>query len=153
MKLPPKVTRQISKTSISSEISSKSHTSNLENEHFVRGFLQKVMRQVSKTTVSYEISSKSHTSSLQNKHFIGDFLQKSYIKSPKLLFRTRLPQKFIYQSLQNEYFARNFLPKSNKNTHSAPTPMPISQRHAPLPYLTTNLSTSIRVTRTKSCAS
>ena len=41
MRLPPKVTRQVSKTSISYETSCKSHTSSLQNERFVRDFLQK----------------------------------------------------------------------------------------------------------------
>ena len=80
-RLPPKVTRQVSKTSVSYETSSKSHTSSLQNERFVRDFLQKsrceaarrafrtrlppkVTRQVSKTSVSHETSSKS----LQRKH-------------------------------------------------------------------------------------
>ena len=40
-RLPPKVTRQVSKTSVSYETSSKSHTSSLQNERFVRDFLQK----------------------------------------------------------------------------------------------------------------
>ena len=109
-RLPPKVTRQVSKTSVSYETSSKSHTSSLQNERFVRDFLQKshvkspkrafrtrlppkVTRQVSKTSVSYETSSKSHTSSLQNERFVQDFLQKSHVKSPKRAFRTRLPPK------------------------------------------------------------
>ena len=84
----------VSKTSVSYETSSKSHASSLQNERFVRDFLQKshvkspkrafrtrlppkVTRQVSKTTVSYETSSKTHTSSLQNERFVRDFLPKS----------------------------------------------------------------------------
>ena len=39
-RLPPKVTRQVSKTSVSYETSSKSHTSSLQNERFVRDFLK-----------------------------------------------------------------------------------------------------------------
>ena len=38
---PQKVTRQVSKTSVSYETSSKSHTSSLQNERFVRDFLKK----------------------------------------------------------------------------------------------------------------
>ena len=76
-RLPPKVTRQVSKTSVLYETSSKSHTSSLQNERFVRDFLQKshvkspkrafrtrlppkVTCQVPKTSVSYETSSNSH---------------------------------------------------------------------------------------------
>ena len=84
---------QVSKTSLSYETSSKSHTSSLKHEHFVRDFLQKshvkspkrafrtrlppkVTRQGSKTSVSYETSSKTHIS-----------------KFAKRAFRTRLPPK------------------------------------------------------------
>ena len=76
-RLPPKVTRQVSKTSVLYETSSKSHTPSLQNERFVRDFLQKshvkspkrafhtrlppkVTCQVPKTSVSYETSSNSH---------------------------------------------------------------------------------------------
>ena len=40
-RLPPKVTRQVSKTSASYETSSKSHAARLQDERFVRDFLQK----------------------------------------------------------------------------------------------------------------
>ena len=60
--LPPKFTLQSSKTSVSYETSSKTRASSLQNEHFVRDFLQKL--RVCKTSVSYETSSKSHASSL-----------------------------------------------------------------------------------------
>ena len=93
------------------ETSSKSLAARLQDERFVRDFLQ------NKTSVSYETSSKSHTSSLQNERFVRDFLQKSHVKSPKRAFRTRLPQKLTCQSLQNERFARDFLQKSTGNTH------------------------------------
>ena len=96
-RLPPKVTRQVSKTSVSYETSSKIHTSSLQNERFVRDFLQKshvkspkrafrtrlppkFTRQVSKTGVSYETSSKSHMSSPQNERFVRDFLKNSHVK-------------------------------------------------------------------------
>ena len=127
-RLPPKVTHQVSKTSVSHETSSKSHTSSLQNERFVRDSLQKsrikfakqafrtrlppkLTRQVSKTSVSCETSSKSHTSSLQNERFVQDFLKNSHVKvsktsvsyetsskthtskSAKRAFRTRLPPK------------------------------------------------------------
>ena len=106
-RLPPKVTRQVSKTSVSYETSSKSHTSSLQNERFVRDFLLGHFRgrtlfrntpppsyetlRGCKTSVSNETSSKSHASSLKNERFVRDFLQKSHVKSPKRAFRTRLP--------------------------------------------------------------
>ena len=86
-----------SHASASYETSSKSHASRLQDERFVRDFLQKarvkspkrafrtrlppkVTRPVSKTSVSYETSSKSHMSSLQNERFVRDFLKNSHVK-------------------------------------------------------------------------
>ena len=60
---PPKVTRQVSKTSVSYETSSKSHASNLQNERFVRDFLKNSHVKVCKTSVSHETSSKSQAES------------------------------------------------------------------------------------------
>ena len=77
------------------ETSSKSHAARLQDERFVRDFLQKshvksqkrafrtrlppkVTRQGSKTSVSYETSSKSHMSSPQNERFVRDFLKNSH---------------------------------------------------------------------------
>ena len=113
-RLPPKVTCQVSQTSVSYETSSKSHASSLKNERFVRDFLQKshvkspkrafrtrlppkVTRRVSKTSISYETSSKSHAARLQDERFVRDFLQKSRVKSQKRAFRTRLPPKVTRQ--------------------------------------------------------
>ena len=105
------------------ETSSESHAARLQDERFVRDFLQKsraksqkrafrtrlppkVTRQVSKTSLSYETSSKSHMSSPQNERF---------------------PQKLTCQSLQNERFARDFLQKvqrkhPSEHTHHAALP-------------------------------
>ena len=97
------------------ETSSKSHAARLQDERFVRDFLQKsrceaarrafrtrlppkVTRQVSKTSVSYETSSKSHMSSPQNERFVRDFLKNLHV---------------------NERFARDFLQKSSGNTHQS----------------------------------
>ena len=96
-RLPPKVTRRVSKTSVSYETSSKRHAARLQDERFVRDFLQKshvespkrafrtrlppnVTLRGCKTSVSYETSSKSHASSLKNERFARDFLQKSHVK-------------------------------------------------------------------------
>ena len=95
-RLPPKVTCQVSKTSVSCETSSKSHVSSLQNERFVRDSLQ-----------------RSHVKS----RFVRDFLQMSRVKSPKRAFRTRLPPKLTCQSLQGEHFVRDFLQKPSGNTH------------------------------------
>ena len=58
-RLPPKVTRQVSKTSVSYGTSSKSHMSSPQNERFARDFLQNSHVKVCKTRISYETSCKS----------------------------------------------------------------------------------------------
>ena len=154
-----------SHASVSYETSSKSHASRLQDERFVRGFLQK--SQVSKTGVSYETSSKSHASSLQNERFVRDFLQKSHVKSPKRAFRTRLPQKVTRQvsktSVSYEHTHHAALPSSfaipapPNNTRTLANPnvtttfIPqLTQPHHSLRLA--NLSASTRLTRTKHCA-
>ena len=109
-RLPPKVTRQVSKTErFVRDLLQKSHVKSPKRAFSTR-LPPKVTRQVSKTSVSYETSSKSHTSSLQNERFVRDFpkshasslkndrfvrdfLQKSHVESPKRAFRTRPPPK------------------------------------------------------------
>ena len=76
-RLPQKLTLENCKTRVSYEISSKSHTSGLQNESFARAVFQKSHVKVSKTSISYETSSKSqagssigaHTSSSPAKQF------------------------------------------------------------------------------------
>ena len=146
---------------VSYETSSKRHAARLQDERFVRDFLQKsrvespkrafrtrlppnVTLRGCKTSVSYETSSKSHASSLKNERFVRDFLQK-YVKSPKRAFRTRLPPKVTCQSLQNERFARDFLQKSSRNIHRSThitqpcqavsrfQPLQTTSAHTPIP--------------------
>ena len=79
-RLPPKVTRQVSKTSVSYETSSKSHASSLKNEHFVRfvrDFLKKSHVKSPKRTLRTRLPQKLTRQSLQNERFVRDFLQKS----------------------------------------------------------------------------
>ena len=76
-RLPPKVTRQVSKTSVSYETSSKSHTSSLQNERFVRDFLQKSHVKSPKRAFCTRLPQKLTCQSLQNERFARDFLQKS----------------------------------------------------------------------------
>ena len=83
----------------------------------------KVTLRVCKTSVSYETSSKSHASSLQNKRFVRDFLQKSSRNTHRSAHITQPCQAVLrFQSLQ---------------ATPAHTPIPMSQRHSPLPLLTT----------------
>ena len=79
-RLPPKVTRQVSKTSVSYETSSKSHTSSLQNERFVRDFLQKSHVKSPKRAFRTRLPQKLTCQSLQNERFVRDFLKNSHVK-------------------------------------------------------------------------
>ena len=83
-RLPPKVTCQVSKTSVSYETSSKSHVSSLQNERFVRDFLQNSHVKVCKTSMSYETSSKSQAETPIGAHTS---------RSPAKQFRESSPSK------------------------------------------------------------
>ena len=81
---PPKVTHQVSKTSVSYETSSKSHTSSLQNERFVLDLLNNSHVKVCKTSVSYETSSKSQAEAPIGAHTS---------RSPAKQFRDSSPSK------------------------------------------------------------
>ena len=83
-RLPPKVTCQVSKTSVSYETSPKTHMPILQNERFVRDFLQKSRVKVCKTSVSYETSSKSQAETPIGAHTL---------RSPAKQFRESSPSK------------------------------------------------------------
>ena len=83
-RLPPKVTRQVSKTSISHETSSKSHMSSHQNERFVQDFLKNSHVKVCKTNVSHETSSKSPAETPVGAHTS---------RSPAKQFRDSSPSK------------------------------------------------------------
>ena len=132
-RLPPKVTLRGCKTSVSYETSSKSHVSSLQNERFVRDFLQtshvkspkrafrtrlpqKVTRQVSKTSGSHKTFSKTHMS-----------------KSAKRAFRTRLPQKVTRQvskpSVSYETSSKNHMSKSAKRAFRTRLHPKVKRKH------------------------
>ena len=85
------------------ETSSKSHAARLQDERFVRDFLQKSRVKSQKRAfrtrlppkvtcqvcVSYETSSKSHMSSPQNERFVRDFLKNSHVK----VCKTNVPRE------------------------------------------------------------
>ena len=124
---PPKVTR-------------------LQNERFVRDFLQKSHVMAPKRAFRTRLPQKLICQSLQNERFVRDFLPKSSGNT-----RRSTP---IAQPCQA---VSRFQPLQTTPAH---TPIPMSQRHSPLPQLTTsrfpapatNLSASTRLTRTKYCA-
>ena len=93
-RLPPKVTRQVSKTSVSYETSSKSHVSSLQNERFVRDFLQNSHVKVCKTRISYETSSKSQAETPIGAHTS---------RSPAKQFRESSPSKQYPLTRQSQF--------------------------------------------------
>ena len=123
--------------------SCRTHASRLQDERFVRDFLQK--SHVKSPKRAFRTRLPPNITSLQNERFVRDFLQKSHVKSPKRAFRTRLPPKVTCQSLQNERFARDFLQKSSGNTHrsthitqpcqavSRCQPLQTTPAHTPIP--------------------
>ena len=72
------------KTSASYETSSKSHTSSLQNERFVRNFLKNSHVKACKTSVSYETSCKSQAETPIGAHTS---------RSPAMQFRDSSPSK------------------------------------------------------------
>ena len=83
-RLPPEVTRQVSKMRASYETTSKSHISSPQNERFVRDFLKNSHIKVYKTSVSYETSSKSQAETPIGAHTS---------RSPAKQFRDSSPSK------------------------------------------------------------
>ena len=75
---------QVSKTSVSYETSSKSHTSSLQNERLVRDVLKNSPWKVCKTSVSYETCSKSQAETPIGAHTS---------RSPAKQFRDSSPSK------------------------------------------------------------
>ena len=110
-------------TSVSYETSSKNHTSSLQNERFVRDFLQKSHVKSPKRAFCTRLSSKSHTSSLQNERFVLDILKRvsktsvsyetSSKESAKRAFRTRHPpkvkRKHLYMHFKSRDLVRHFI--------------------------------------------
>ena len=97
-RLPPKVTRQVSQTSVSYETSSKSHMSSLPNERFVRDFLQKSRVKSPKRAFRTRLPPKVTCQSLQNEHFVRDFLQKSSRNTRRSTHTSRSPAKQFRES-------------------------------------------------------
>ena len=127
-RLPPKVTRQVSKTSVSYETSSKSHMSSPQHERFVRDFLKNSQVKVCKTNVSHETSSKSPPS----EHTHHAALPSSFaIPAPPSDTRSHA----------NPHVTATFTSTTTHNLQPSRFPAPA-----------TNLSASTRLTRTKYCA-
>ena len=121
-RLPPKVTLRGCKTSVLHETSSKSHASSLQNERFVRDFLQKSHVKSPKRAFRTRLPQKLTCQSPQNERFARDFLQKSSGNTHRSTHITQPCQAVSrFQPLQ---------------TTPAHTPIPMWQRHSALPQLT-----------------
>ena len=99
-RLPPNVTRTVSKTSVTYRDFLQSHAS----------------------SASYETSSKSHPSSLQNERFVRS--SKTHMsKSAKRAFRTRLPPKVKSEHTHHAALPSSFAipaPPNNTRSHANP---------------------------------
>ena len=155
-RLPPKVTRQVSKTSVSHETSSKSHTSSLQNKRFVQDFLKNSHVKVCKTSV--EISSKSQAETPIRAHTS---------RSPAKQFRDSSPSKqhplarqsqchsdtHLYHKSQPHDLPRNF-PRLTRTKYCACHEMSPLSRLATsrFPAPATKIALPHLKTRTKHCA-
>ena len=105
----PKFSRQVSKTSVSHEASSKTHTV-----------------KACETSVLYKTSSAIHASSLQNKRFVRDLLKKvtkSHMsKSPKRALRTRQAGRPIGHTHQAALPSSFAIPAPPNNARSRANP-------------------------------
>ena len=97
------------------ETSSKSHAARLQDERFVRDFLQ-----------------KSRVKS-QKRAFRSRLPPKSHVKSPKRAFRRRLPRKVTCQvpktSVSYETSSKTHMSKSAKRTFRTRLPLKVQRKH------------------------
>ena len=163
------------------ETSSKSHAARLQDERFVRDFLQKsrvksqkrafrtrlppkVTCQVPKTSVSYETSSKTHMSSPQNERFVRDVLKNSHVKvcktnvshktsskspaeTPIGAHTSRSPAKQIRDSSPSKRHPLTRQSQCDSDIHLYHNSQPPDSLRLPRIF-----SASTRLTRTKYCA-
>ena len=98
------------------ETSSKSHAARLQDERFVRDFLQKSRVKSQQRAFRTRLPPKV-TRQVPKRAFRARLPPKVTCQVPKTSVFSRLPQKLTCQSLQNERSARGFLQKSSGNTH------------------------------------
>ena len=110
-RLPPKVTRQVSKTSVSYETSSKSHMSSLQNERFVRDFLQKSCAKSPKRAFRSRLPPRLTCQSLQN--------EISYETSSKSQAETPIGAHTHHAALPSSFASP--APPNNTRSHANPT--------------------------------
>ena len=147
MRLPQKVTRQVSKTSVSYETSSKSHSSSLQNERFVRDFLQKSSGNTHRSTHHAPLQAVSRFQPLQT---MNPLTRQSQCHSDIHLYlpqltTSRFPAPATNQSAstrltRTKYCACN---EMSPPSHLATSPFPAPATKIALPHLKT---------RVKSCA-
>ena len=147
-RLPPKVRPRGCKTSVSYETSSKSHTSSLQNERFVRDFLQKShVKSPKRAFRRTRLPQKLTRQSLQNERFVRDFLQKSRGNTHRSTHITQPCQAVSrFQPLQTAHA------RSHANPNVTATFTSTTTHNLPIPVPATNLSASTRLTRAKYCA-
>ena len=131
MRLPPKVTRQVSKTSVSHETSSKSHTSSLQNERFVRDFLKKSHVKSPKRAFRTRLPQKLTRQSLQTERFVRDFLQKSSGTPHRGAHTSRRPAKQFRDSSPSKQHPLTRQSQCDSDIHLYHNSQPHNSLHLP----------------------
>ena len=124
--------------SVSYETSSKIHASSLQNEGFVRDFLQKSHVKVSKTRISYETSSRSfiraHTSSSPAKQFRDFSPSKQHPLTRQSQCHSNIHLHHNSQSHDSLHLPRIFPRPHLQHTQSTAPAMKCDLRHASQPH-------------------
>ena len=139
LRTTPASTTKASKTSISCDASATFQGTSLQNEHFVRGFLQISQNELPKRAFramlpfhrksfqkdrfvrGFVTSSKFHRRSFQNERFARCFLQNSQNKLSKRAFRAMLPTIFTEKASKSfrARFPPNFIEQCFQNERFA----------------------------------
>ena len=134
----------VSKTSVSCETSSKSHTSSLQNERFLRDILKKSHVKSPKRAFRTRHPQKLTCQSLQNERLTSS---KSQAETPIGAHTSRSPAKQFRDSSPSRQHPLTRQSQCHSDIHLYHN----SQPHDSL-RLSRNLSASTRLTRTKYCA-
>ena len=129
-RLLPKVTHQSSKTSISYETSSKTHTSSLQNKCFIRDFLQKSRVKSPKRAFRTRRPPKLTRQNLQNEHYqAGSTIGAHTSSSPAKHFRDSSPSEQRLRARQSQCHSDITCPRVYHAQSTAPRRRHTSQPH------------------------
>ena len=107
-RFPSKLKLWSLKTKLFCETSFKNATLKLQNEAFLRDFLQNWSFEAQKTKLFCETSFKNEPLKLQNEAFLRDFLQKWSVEAQKRSFSARLPSKIFKNDMSTRHLTSEF---------------------------------------------